>query len=40
MTTSKDEIRYLLKFTYNKDKNATQAAREICDVHGVYNLII
>ena len=34
MTTVKDEIRYLLKCYYNKDKIATQAKREICEVYG------
>ena len=33
MTTTKEEIWYLLKFYYNKDKNVTQATREICKVY-------
>ncbi|KAJ0178217.1 hypothetical protein K1T71_006040 [Dendrolimus kikuchii] len=31
---SNEEIRYILKFYYKKDKNATQAAKKICDVYG------
>ena len=34
MTTSKEEIRYLLKIYYNKEKNAIQAGREISEVYG------
>ena len=29
-----DEIRYLLKYYYNKDRNATPAAKEICEIYG------
>ena len=29
-----EEIRYILKFYYKKDKNATQAAEKNCDVYG------
>ncbi|KAJ0179306.1 hypothetical protein K1T71_005018 [Dendrolimus kikuchii] len=31
---SNEEIRYILKFYYKKGKNATQAAKKICDVYG------
>jgi len=31
---NKEEIRYILKFYYKKGKNATQAAKKICDVYG------
>jgi len=33
MSENKEEIRYILKFYYKKEKNATQAARKICDVY-------
>jgi len=29
MSENKEEIRYILKFYYKKEKNATQAAKEI-----------
>jgi len=31
---NKEEIKYILKFYYKKEKNATQAANKICDVYG------
>ena len=34
MSEEKEEIRYILKFYYKKGKNATQAAKKICDVYG------
>jgi [histone H3]-lysine36 N-dimethyltransferase SETMAR len=34
MSESNEEIRYILKFYYKKGKNATQAAKKICDVYG------
>jgi len=34
MSENKEEIRYILKFYYKKGKNATQAAKKICDVYG------
>ncbi|GBP11395.1 Histone-lysine N-methyltransferase SETMAR [Eumeta japonica] len=34
MSESNIEIRYILKFYYKKGKNATQAAKKICDVYG------
>ena len=34
MSESNEEIRYILKFYYEKGKNATQAAKKICDVYG------
>ncbi|XP_014602089.1 PREDICTED: histone-lysine N-methyltransferase SETMAR-like isoform X2 [Polistes canadensis] len=34
MSENKEEIRYILKFYYKKGKNATQAAKRICDVYG------
>ncbi|KAJ0180769.1 hypothetical protein K1T71_004173 [Dendrolimus kikuchii] len=34
MSESNEEIRYILKFYYRKGKNATQAAKKICDVYG------
>lgn len=34
MSESKEEIRYILKFYYKKGKNATQAAKKICDIYG------
>jgi len=32
MSENKEEIRYILKFYYKKEKNA-QAAKQICDVY-------
>jgi len=32
--SKKKEIRYILKFYYKKEKNATQVAKKICDVYG------
>jgi len=32
MNENKEEIRYILKFYYKKGKNATQAAKKICDL--------
>jgi len=34
MSESNKEIRYILKFYYQKGKNATQAVKKICDVYG------
>ncbi|KAJ0176522.1 hypothetical protein K1T71_007701 [Dendrolimus kikuchii] len=34
MSESNEEIRYILKFSYKKGKNATQAVKTICDVYG------
>jgi len=34
MSKNKEEIRYLWKFYYKKEKNAIQAAKKICDVYG------
>jgi len=37
MSENKEEIRYILKFYYKKEKNAscqTQTAKKICDVYG------
>ncbi|XP_020298171.1 histone-lysine N-methyltransferase SETMAR-like, partial [Pseudomyrmex gracilis] len=34
MSEEKEEIRYILKFYFKKGKNATQAAKKICDVYG------
>ncbi|KAJ0171889.1 hypothetical protein K1T71_012652 [Dendrolimus kikuchii] len=34
MSESNEEIRYILKFYYKKGKNATPAAKKICDVYG------
>jgi len=34
MSENKEEIRYILKFYYKKEKNATQVANKICDVYG------
>jgi len=33
MSENKEEIRYILKFYYEKEKNATQAAKKIRDVY-------
>ena len=34
MSEYNEEIRYILKFYYKKGKNATQAAKKICDIYG------
>ena len=34
MSESNEVIRHILKFDYKKGKNATQAAKKICDVYG------
>lgn len=34
LSENKEEIRYILKFYYKTGKNATQAAKIICDVYG------
>jgi len=34
MNKNKEKIRYTLKFYYKKEKNATQAAKKICDIYG------
>ncbi|KAJ0177787.1 hypothetical protein K1T71_006660 [Dendrolimus kikuchii] len=34
MSESNEEIRDILKFYYKRGKNATQAAKKICDVYG------
>jgi len=34
MSENKEEIQYILKFYYKKEKTATQAAKKICDVYG------
>jgi len=34
MSKNKEKIRYILKFYYKKGKNATQAAKKLCDVYG------
>lgn len=33
MSESNERIRYILKFYYKKGKNATQAAKKLCDIH-------
>lgn len=32
MSESNERIRYILKFYYKKGKNATQAAKKLCDI--------
>jgi len=34
MSENKEEIRYILKFCYKKEKNAIQTVKKICDVYG------
>jgi len=34
MSENKEEIRYILKFYYKKEKIATQTTKKICDVFG------
>jgi len=34
ISKNKEEIRYILKFSYKKGKNATQVAKQICDIYG------
>jgi len=39
MSENKEEIWYILKFYYKKGKNATQAAKKICDIYR-YSIMI